>query len=331
MKKKILITGASGFVGGFLVEEAISRGFEVHSAVRASSDTQVLDQLDTKLVQLNFEDVGGMSQLLRAESYDYIIHNAGLTKAKERNAYFKVNDTYLRNLTSAIRSSDIQLDKFLFVSSLAAYGPADHQSDKIVTDQSTPHPVTNYGRSKLSGEKHLKAQDYIPWNIIRPTAVYGPREYDLLTVYQTIANHLELYVGFSKQQLTFIYVKDLVRAMMDVLISDKEQTSYFVTDGNIYSAQEMNDIVKRELGAKYTLKLKLPIFVVKSLAYFSEKVAGLSGKYPPLNIEKVQELRARNWNCDINPLVNDIRFAADYNLERGLAETIAWCKEQDLV
>ncbi len=329
--KKILITGTSGFVGGFLVEEALSRGLTVHSAVRRSSKTDILDTLDTTLVYFDFEDIDGMAQILRKGSYDYIIHNAGLTKAKAKEAYFKVNEQYLRNLIEAIRNADLQLDKFLFVSSLAAYGPADYQSDGIVKETSTPHPVTNYGRSKLAAEQYLKKQQDIPYNIIRPTAVYGPREYDLLTVYQTLAKHIEAYVGLTKQRLTFVYVRDLVRAMLDIVMSDHEDAGYFITDGNSYTAQQMNAIVKRELGITWTLPIKLPILLVKIIAFCSEKIAGLSGNYPPLNIEKVNELRARDWSCDVSPLENDIGFKPKYDLECGLKETITWCKENKLV
>ena len=329
--KKILITGASGFVGGFLVEEAISRRLTVHSAVRKSSNTVVLDGLDTKLVYWDFENIEEMAAILRKGDYDYIIHNAGLTKAKAKQAYFKVNEQYLRNLIEAIRKADLLLDKFLFVSSLAAYGPADFQPEGIVREDSTPHPVTNYGRSKLAAEHFLMKQQDIPYNIIRPTAVYGPREYDLLTVYQTLAKHMEAYVGLTNQRLTFIYVRDLVRAMMDILLSDKEDKAYFITDGNTYTAQKMNAIVKKEIGVKWTLPIKLPIFLVKYIAFISEKIAGLSGKYPPLNIEKVNELRARDWSCDISSLQTEIGFKSEYDLERGLIETIAWCKEEGLV
>lgn len=329
--KKILITGASGFVGGFLVNEAISRGLTVHSAVRKSSNTEVLDGLDNKLVYWDFEDIDEMADILGKGGYDYIIHNAGLTKAKAKEAYFKVNEQYLRNLVEAIRKADLQLDKFLFVSSLAAYGPADFQPEGIVREDSTPHPVTNYGRSKLAAEHFLMKQQDIPYNIIRPTAVYGPREYDLLTVYQTLAKHMEAYVGLTNQRLTFIYVKDLVRAMMDILLSDKEGKAYFITDGNTYTAQKMNAIVKKEIGVKWTLPIKLPIFFVKVLAFFSEKISGFSDKYPPLNIEKVNELRARDWSCDISPLQTEIGFKSEYDLEQGLIETIAWCKEEGLV
>ena len=329
--KKVLITGASGFVGGFLVEEAISRGLTVHSALRNSSNTEVLDGLDTKLVYWDFENIDNMANILRKGDYDYIIHNAGLTKAKAKEAYFKVNEQYLRNLVDAIRMADLQLDKFLFVSSLAAFGPADFQPENIVKENSVPHPVTNYGRSKLAAELYLIKQQDIPHNIIRPTAVYGPREYDLLTVYQSLGKHIEAYIGLTNQRLTFIYVKDLVRAMIDILLSDHEYTGYFISDGHTYSAQEMNIIVKRELEVKWTIPIKLPILLIKFIAFCNEKIANISGKYPPLNIEKVNELQARDWNCDISGLEKDISFVAEYNLDHGLKETITWCKEQELV
>lgn len=329
--KKLLITGASGFVGGFLAEEASARDFEVHCAVRKTSDTSVLDQLDVKLVYLDFEDVEGMTHLLREGRYDYIIHNAGLTKSKSADAYYRVNDQYLRHLIAAIRKADLQLDKFLFVSSLAAYGPVDHQPDRLVSESSVPHPVTHYGRSKLAAEQYLKAQEDIPYIIIRPTAVYGPREYDLLTVYQTIAKSLELYVGLGQQRLTFVYVRDLVRVMMDVLLSDLEYRSYFVTDDQSYTAPEMNQLVKSALGQKWTIPIRLPIFVVKLIAHASEFLAGLSGKYPTLNVEKVNELKARDWSCDIKALQSDVGYAPQYDLNKGLQETIKWCRKENLL
>lgn len=328
--KKLLITGASGFVGGYLVEEAMLQGYQAHAAVRRSSNTKVLDALGAQLVYVNFEDAAALSELLRKEQYSYIIHNAGLTKSPSQETYNKVNATYLQTLLEALRSADLQLDKFLFVSSLASYGPADQQGEDIVKDAHTPHPITMYGKSKLLAETYLKRSKDIPWLIIRPTAVYGPREYDLLTVYQTIAKRLELYVGFGKQTLTFIYVKDLVKQMVALLDSDAEHKGYFATDGHVYTAEKMNEYVRKELGVK-TLKLRLPVILIRFIAFFSEKISMFAGNYPALNVEKVKELAAKSWNCDYTELSADTNYTPQFDLQNGLKETIAWCKQEDLL
>lgn len=328
--KKLLITGASGFVGGFLVEEAMNRGYEVHAAVRSSSKTKVLDELNASKVIVHFDEPEALSQLLKDQQYDYIIHNAGLTKSPSQDKYNQINASYLKVLIDCIRSADIQLDKLLFVSSLAAYGPADQQEEDVVKDHHTPRPVTMYGKSKLLAETYLKRVKEIPWLIIRPTAVYGPREYDLLTVYQTLAKKLELYVGFGKQELTFIYVKDLVRAMLDLIASDQEYKGYFATDGHIYSAEEMNRIVKNELDTS-ALPIRLPVVLIRFIAFISEKISSFAGNYPALNVEKVKELGAKSWNCDYTGLSEDINFTPQFDLKKGMKETIAWCKQEDLL
>jgi len=208
--QKILITGASGFVGGFLVEEALNNGLDVYAAVRKSSNLQYLQDHRIKFVYINFEDRDELKSIFKKHKFDYIIHNAGVTKSPNKAQYFNVNATYLENMVEALIESDTVPTKFTFISSLAAYGPAEYTQDGIVTEDSIPHPVTNYGKSKLQAELYLKSKREINYTIIRPTAVYGPREKDLFTVYNLINKGIEMTVGLTDQALTFIYVKDLV-------------------------------------------------------------------------------------------------------------------------
>jgi nucleoside-diphosphate-sugar epimerase len=327
--KKVLITGASGFVGGFLVEEALSRGLDVFAAIRPSSDKQYLNDPRIKFIHLDFEDVGELSGQLALHNFDYFIHNAGVTKTPSKEEYFKVNADYLNNIVLAFKRAQIQPEKLTFVSSLAAYGPAEFSERGIVTENGTPNPVTNYGRSKLKGEQYLKSQNHIPYVIIRPTAVYGPREKDLFTVYQLLNSGLDLSVGFEDQKLTFIYVKDLVRVILDSTLAHKKNVAYFATDLAIHTSTSYNKAVKKALGNKLAVRIKLPITVVKALGFAIERIGGFFGTYPALNAEKVNELEAKSWICDTTPLETDLNYKPQYDLDAGLKESIAWYKENN--
>ncbi|MDF1696463.1 MAG: NAD(P)-dependent oxidoreductase [Saprospiraceae bacterium] len=329
MSEKVLITGASGFVGGFLVEEALNRDLDVYAAVRPTGNKEYLTDPRIKFLNLDFENVQNLAEVFNSHQFDYLIHNAGLKKSPRKEDYFKVNAEYLNNIIHALQSTDTSLKKITFVSSLAAYGPAEYTETGIVMEDSTPHPVTNYGRSKLKGEHYLQSQDSLPYVIIRPTAVYGPREKDLFTMYQFLNKRLDISVGLEDQKLTFIYVKDLVRVILDSTLAHKKNVAYFATDLEVHTSSSYNKAILKALGNKLALKLKLPITVMKVLGFASEKLGSLFGQYPALNVEKVNELEANSWICDTTALVKDLNYKPQYDLERGLAESIAWYKEKN--
>lgn len=324
--QKVLITGASGFIGGFLAEEMLRRGLDTYAAVRASSNTKDLKKMGVKILIWDFENSSQMSSILAHHQFDYIIHNAGITKSKSKEEFFKVNADYVKNLAEAIRNSGRLPKKLLFVSSLASYGPADFQEAGEVNESSVPHPVTIYGESKLKAENYLMATE-LPYIIIRPTAVFGPKDKDFLTVFSMINNGFELMAGLAPQLLSFIYIKDLVRLIGDALTSDICRKAYFISDGKVYHAAYFNQLVKQNLKRK-TIKLKLPMPLVWLVAHISGFVSNFTGKYPPLNPEKFNEIKARNWACDISPLIKDFNFKPEYDLESGIEETIGWYKSE---
>jgi nucleoside-diphosphate-sugar epimerase len=327
--QKILITGASGFVGGFLVEEALKRGLEVYAAVRKSSNLQYLTDDRINFIFIDFEDKESLKEIFLKNNFDLIIHNAGLTKTPKKEQYFKVNATYLENMVEALIESNTVPSKFTFISSLASFGPAEYTADGLVTEDSEPHPITNYGRSKLQAERYLKSKSEINYTIIRPTAVYGPREKDLFTVYDLVNKGIEMTVGLTDQKLTFIYVKDLVRVILDSTLDSKKNVAYFVSDLEIYSSTLYNELIRKALGRKRSLKLRLPVPLVKTLGYIAEKAGKLTGNYPSLNIEKVNELEAKSWNCDSKNLIEDLNFKPNYKLSDGLKESIAWYRKNN--
>ncbi|MES2397271.1 MAG: NAD(P)-dependent oxidoreductase, partial [Bacteroidota bacterium] len=264
--KKILITGSNGFIGSFLVEEALKRNYEVYAGIRKTSNTEYLTDPRIKFIELDFSNPNFLElQVSKLPSFDFVIHNAGTTKAFKKKDYFISNYQYTKNIVDVLISQKKVNKKFIYMSSLAAYGPGDPLQLNSVSSTDTPKPVTSYGKSKLESEKYLISLTEFPHIIIRPTVVYGPREKDLFTIFKLINNNLELFVGFKNQQLTFIYVKDLVKAVFQTMESNVINKGYFVSDGNVYDAQSLGDIIKKQLGKK-TVRIYVPKHLVRVIA-----------------------------------------------------------------
>ncbi len=327
MNNKLLITGASGFVGYHLINAALAQGYEVYAAVRANSQVQHLQGLNIQYINLDFTAVPQLKQVLEQQQFSYIIHAAGSTKAKDQSSYNFVNAEFSKNLALAASLANIDLKKFIFVSSLAALGPiADFGA--ILQDNSPANPVTAYGISKNIAETYLNDIDNLPLITVRPTAVYGPREKDLFILFKTINQGLEPYIGHFNQQLSFIYVKDLAELILKALTSDIVGKTYNISDGNAYNRYALADNLKKALHKK-TLKLHIPLGMIKGLATVMDSIYANSSKTPTLNKEKIKELTAPNWACNINNLVTDFGFQPQYDLEKGIYETVAWYKQNN--
>ncbi len=326
MKQKVLITGASGFVGFHLIEAAIEKGLEVYAAIRKSSDIKHLATYKIQYTYPDFNSVDSLAKDLKEHQYDFIIHAAGTTKAKNQEEYNKVNAQYTINLANAIVESGIDLKKIVFISSLAALGPLS-EADKLISEHTTPKPVTAYGKSKLLAEEELKEKN-LPLVVLRPTAVYGSRDKDIFIILKTFNQGFEPYIGNKAQQLSFVYVKDLAAVTVNALFSDGSANGFYnITDGNSYDRYEMANICKEVLNKK-TLKFHLPMPVVKVLALVLEKTYSFLDKTPALNREKLAELTATNWCCDIEKAKRSLSFKPKYDLKMGLTEALGWYKNE---
>jgi len=322
MKKKVLITGASGFVGFHLLNEALADHLEIYAAVRSNSSIKHLQHLPVNYVHLDFTSVDNLSQHLAESEYDYIIHAAGITKAKSEAEYNLINAEYTKNLALAANSLIKPIEKFVFVSSLAALGPLKDLNGEI-NDDTVANPVTSYGKSKWLAEQYLQEISGLPLVVIRPTAVYGPREKDILILFKTINKGLEPYIGNFNQQLSFIYVKDLARVIVNVLGAAVINKSYNVSDGKVYNRYALADFTKGLLGKK-TIKFHLPVRAVSGLASLMDLLYSRSQETPALNKEKMAELTAVNWACSIKNIKKDLGYQPNFNLEQGLKETLFW-------
>jgi nucleoside-diphosphate-sugar epimerase len=326
--KKILITGASGFVGSHLVEEALKRDLDVYAGIRKSSSREFLQDERIRFIELNFSDKDQMAAQMKLEQFDYVIHNAGVVTAPRLDDYWRVNFEYVKNFADAIIASGDMPEKFTFISSAAAYGPASAEDlTDFLTEDAEPNPINTYGKAKLKAERYLAQLPDFPYITIRPTGVYGPREKEILTFFKLVNRNIEGYIGTRRQHLAFVYVKDLARVVLDATTSSISQKSYFVSDGRYYAQWDLGKAAKRILNKK-TLRFHVPIGLVRGVAWTMEQIGKGDGKYPALNLEKVRILESVNWKCDIEPLKEDLNFQPQYDLEEGLEETLAWYKEK---
>ncbi len=332
---KILITGASGFIGSFLVEAALSKGYDVYAGIRKTSNKEYLQDSRIKFVYLDYEKVDELKSQLselnrKNEKLNYIVHCAGVTKAVDKSNFEKVNYNYTKNLIKAISAAEIKLDKFVYISTLAVCGPGNPKTNIPIKLTDPKNPVSLYGKSKLKSEQFIEENLKLPYIIFRPTGVYGAREKDFFVMYDMINKGIETYIGTKKQLATFIYIEDLIGLIFKGLESNVSKGAYFATDGNYHTSQEFSEAIKTALNKK-TITIVVPKFVVKPIAYVSEIISKITKKAATLNTEKYKDISHKNWLCDSSATFKDFNFKPKYDIKQGLKETISWYKQNNLL
>lgn len=326
--KKILVTGASGFIGSFIVEEALKRGFETWAAVRKGSSRRYLQDCRIRFVELDFDDPDGLRSRLAGIGFDYVVHAAGATKCLDAADFFRINTQGTKHLAAAVAATCPGLKRFVFISSLSVLGPVRETAPYTdMTAADTPRPDTAYGRSKLEAERALDGMQGFPFIVLRPTGVYGPREKDYFMMAESIKKHVDFAAGLRPQDLTFIYVKDLVGAVFLALERGNIGSRYLLSDGRVYSSRAFSDLIRRELGNPWLLRIKAPLWLLRVITAAGEGVGRLTGRLTALNNDKYKIMRQRNWRCDIRPAVAELGFSPRYGLAEGVHEAVEWYKE----
>jgi len=195
---------------------------------------------------------------------------------------------------------------------------------KPFADTDIPFPNTFYGVSKLKAETFLQSVEGFPFTIFRCTGVYGPHERDYYLMIKSIKRGFDFSVGFKKQMLTFIYVKDLATGVIDALERGPLHKAYFISEGRAYTQQEFRKIVCEELGKKHVIPVTCPLWVVKLVCHVAEWVGKVTLKASTLNRDKYKILKQRNWQCDTTRAQRDFNFNPQYPLREGIREAIAW-------
>ena len=325
---KILITGASGFIGSFIVEEALRRGYETWAAVRKSSSREFLKDGRIHFIELNLSSTEQLVQQMGAHQFDYVVHAAGVTKCLHKGDFYRINTEGTRHLVRALQALQMPLKRFVYISSLSIMGAIREQQPYTeILESDYPRPNTIYGRSKLEAERYLDSLQDFPYVVLRPTGVYGPRERDYFMMAKSIKSHTDFAVGYRQQDITFVYVTDVVQAVFLALEKGATGRKYFLSDGEVYQSSTFSNLIRRELGNPWWVRITAPLWVLRIVTACGERIGHLTGKVTALNNDKYNIMRQRNWRCDITPARRELGYEPQVRLEEGVRRSMAWYKE----
>ncbi|HEY3500636.1 MAG TPA: NAD(P)-dependent oxidoreductase [Polyangiaceae bacterium] len=322
----ILVTGGTGFLGSHVVEQLAKSGRQVRALVRRTSDTRFLKSLpNVELCEGSVEDAESVRRA--ASGATGIVHAAGLVKARSTEEFLRTNRGGTENLVNAALEQGPSLKKFVLVSSLAALRPSDSNGEPIPED-CEPRPVTDYGKSKLAAERSALAhKDRLPLLILRPPAIYGPRDHEILAFFKSIKMGVLPLLGSTRNKLSMIYGADCGAACIAALDAELPSgATYHVDDGRPHTMEELIMLTESAMGRRAKLRFHLPRKLVETAAFGAELYGRATNRAVMLTRDKCNEL-FEQWVCDGARAQRDLRWAPKVSFEDGIKKTVAWYRE----
>lgn len=304
----------------------LERGFAVRCIARKTSNLRWLEGKNIEIVNAELSDEDSLSKAVK--NVDYVFHSAGLVAAKNYDEFLKANrDGTIKLIEAALKHAP-KIKRFLFVSSQTASGPSV-SLEEPKTEDMLCLPITSYGKSKKAAEDAVYSyKGKIPFTIVRPPAVYGPRDTATLSIFQTVKAGLGTMIGLKPKYISLVHSSDLTRGIVDAALAENTNNeTYFVASEEIYNWDRLLEAMKIALGKSFIFKVKIPHSVVLSLGAISGLLGKLSNKPPVFDFEKGRDFIQNFWTCSPRKAMLDFGYRQETSLERGMIETVKWYKE----
>ena len=319
---RVLITGGTGFLGSHIAQQLGEAGHEVRALVRKTSDTRFLQTLPAvSLFEGTVEDRASCEAAV--EGLDAIIHCAGLVKARSSAEFRLTNVIGTQNMLDAARKANGSAKRFVLVSSLAARAPSP--SGDRLPSHAEPSPVTTYGRTKLEAERAaLACKDDLHVTVVRPTAIYGARDREMLQLFQYARFRVLPFIGDPDGKLTLIWGEDCARATISCLTADiPSGRAYDLDDGEVYSRRELAEGLEQAIGKRAFVRFPIPSPIVWTVGLLSETLGRFADKPVMVTREKVDEL-LRQWVGDSTAAREELGFQPSVSWQQGARLTADW-------
>lgn len=316
---KVLLTGATGFVGSHIVEELVSKNHNIIAAIRKSSNLKWIKNQPIQFECCSLNDEQQLSNIV--SKVDVIVHCAGVVRALDWKEYYETNVLGTQKLVQATIKNKNNIKKFIYISSQAAMGPSETKIPRKLTEKE--NPVSNYGKSKLLAEQEIKKLNgIIPYTIIRPASVYGPRDKDIFIFFNLVKHHLHPKT-YSKRFIQLVFVKDIAKVISMALDNPNTNNKmYYLCDGNVYGWADVATTIAKTNNIK-TIPIILFDFIFKFVADIYEIVAKITKKPQVLSKEKIMEMLQTYWTADNTDIIKDTNFKFE-KLENGAKKTYNW-------
>ncbi|MGD9345680.1 MAG: NAD(P)-dependent oxidoreductase [Candidatus Aminicenantes bacterium] len=318
------MTGATGFIGSHLLEALIERNWRVTCLVRPKSQSGFLENFPVHIQRGSVEDTDFLADCVKEQ--DYIFHLAARIRSAPRNVYEEANFLFTRNLARACLQKNPDVKRFVYVSSIAAAGPSE--PGDLQDETRTPSPTSEYGRTKLKGEEAIaEIWDRVGATIIRPPNVYGPRQQETELLIKLIEKRIVPVLKHDQKTTTLIYVKDLIRGMLEALESPKTNRQvYYLTDETPHSWKEVILTIKKHvLGT--SLFIPLHENIIYSAAWLTDVLKSMHLVRSFFGRRAWMAMVQTPWLFSSSKAAKDFSFIPQYSLEAGVAETVAYYKQ----
>jgi len=322
--RTVLVTGASGFVGGHVVEALVRSGIRPRCLVRQTSRMDYIKDFSPELV---FGDITSSASLETAVAgVDAVVHCAGLTHATSLSDYLRINADGCSNLYRACLAKNPGVRRIVHISSLAAFGPS--VAGRPVQEGQEKRPVNDYGRSKLAGHRMAEAHmDRLPVVILAPPAVYGPFDRAFMLLFACAKRGFSPAIGWDERWISLVYAKDLARAVLVCLESERAVgKEYLLEDGHAHTWREVTTAIGHSMH-RSPRRVRIPLMVARAIAAIAGCAARCRGKTARFDSDRLKDFLQPAWTCSAARIREELGFTPQYALDQGIAETCHWYME----